>query len=176
MHSDLHQSSCISAIGSGAGRDDRNSKNDSKKTPEIDDTGRRPGKRNRPSRIKSLPHSRGKGCKTQGLMFPKTPRKKKRKKHPQSIIPGNQKGYCYICGRYCQTEDHHIFFGTGNRRNSEEYGLKADLCPECHRYGPNAAHESAETADYLHRIGQQAFEDQIGSREQFIEIFGRNYL
>ena len=110
-----------------------------------------------------------------GLMFPKGTTKKKRKSHPPSIL-GSRKGRCYLCGRYIHTEVHHIFEGTANRTLSEDYGLKVDLCVECHKFGPNAVHRDPDVMEDLHRQGQEAFEAQIGSREEFMRIFGRNWL
>ena len=46
----------------------------------------------------------------------------------------------------------------------------------CHREGRNAAHISRETADYLHTEGQKAFERTYGDRQEFMDIFGKNYL
>ena len=109
-----------------------------------------------------------------GLMFPKGTTKKKRKSHPKSILV-SQKGRCYLCGRYTQTEDHHIF-GGHNRTLSEQYGLKVYLCQECHQFGEHAVHKDQTVMDELHRQGQEAFEEQIGSREQFRKIFGRSWL
>lgn len=56
----------------------------------------------------------------EGLLFPKSGTKKKRKKHMKSILPGDQPGICYLCGSRQRIEDHHIFFGTGSRTKSEE--------------------------------------------------------
>lgn len=112
----------------------------------------------------------------EGLLFPKEKKKKKRKKHKKSIIPGNTKGICYLCGRHGYTHEHHIFFGKKNKNQSEEYGLKVYLCVECHETGKEAVHTCDRTRRYLEKIGQQEFERQIGSRSQFIEIFERNYL
>lgn len=109
-----------------------------------------------------------------GLKFPKEETKKKRMSHPASIL-GSRKGRCYLCSRYGQTEEHHIFGGP-NRTLSEKYGLKVDLCLECHRFGAHAVHKDQAVMDELHRLGQEAFESQIGSREQFRKIFGRNWL
>lgn len=109
-----------------------------------------------------------------GLKFPKGKTKKKRISHPASIL-GSRKGRCYLCGRYIQTEEHHIFGGP-NRILSEQYGLKVDLCLECHQFGVHAVHKDQAVMDELHRLGQEAFESQIGSREQFRKIFGRNWL
>lgn len=73
--------------------------------------------------------------------------------------------------------EHHIFDGA-NRIHSEEYGLKVYLCPSHHisGWGPEAVHSNAEIMKQLQQIGQQAFENQIGSRQEFMKIFGRNYL
>lgn len=175
MYSDLHKSPCVPTIGSRAERDDRSDGSNSKKTSEADARGRNPGKRDKAVRVKSVPASRSKGGKeTSGLMFPKTPVKKKRKHHPKSIINTNKRK-CFLCGLYKQTEEHHIFGGS-NRRLSEEYGLKVYLCPNCHQHSKYSAHRDKDTADHLHRVGQQAFEEQISSREEFMKIFGRNYL
>lgn len=109
-----------------------------------------------------------------GLMFPKIPAKKKKRRHHKSIL-ATQKGQCYLCRKYTCTEEHHIFEGR-NRQQSEAYGLKVYLCPVCHRTGPRAAHSNTETKERLHRIGQMAFERKGGSREDFIRIFGKSYL
>ena len=75
----------------------------------------------------------------ESMAFPKkswVKQKKKRKKHPKSILHGKQSGFCYLCallnGDYSmkQTEEHHVVFGAGQRSLSEEYGLKVYLCRE----------------------------------------------
>lgn len=99
----------------------------------------------------------------------------------KSII--QTKKECFLCGCnipsgfYDGLEEHHIFFGTGNRKNSEKRGLKVWLCGEtCHRNGKKAAHKNRETDLYLKRIGQEAYEATYGDRPDFIREFGRNYL
>lgn len=112
----------------------------------------------------------------EGLLFPKTQGKKKRKKHPPSIIPGDNPKICYICGYRNDIEEHHIFFGKGPREISEEYGLKVHLCAKHHRTGREAAHTCKATNLNLKRIAQRVFESQIGSREDFMKLIGKNYL
>lgn len=92
----------------------------------------------------------------------------------KSIIQNNRRGICYICKSVTQTEEHHIF-GAANRRWSERYGLKVYLCPYCHRDNKNGVHGNKEAADQLHRIGQSAFEREH-TRQEFMQIFGKNYL
>ena len=52
---------------------------------------------------------------------------------------------------------------------SEQYGLKVDLCLECHRFGKHAVHKDHAVMDELHRQGQEAFESQVGSRKETYE-------
>ena len=89
---------------------------------------------------------------------------------------------CFLCGNTLTygmngLEDHHVFFGHGNRSVSEKYGLKVWLCGHrCHRYGKNAAHQNRETDVYLKRVAQRVYEEKYGTREDFIRDFGRSYL
>ena len=94
-----------------------------------------------------------------------------------SIITGNEKGKCFICGRHIPTESHHIFFGTSNRKQSEKYGLKVDLCHECHNEPPNGVHFSNIQCRFLQKIAQSEAMRYYGwSKDEFMQIFGRNYL
>ena len=113
------------------------------------------------------------------LMFPKPKWKKKKKRHPPSILPSD-KHICFLCARngdysYKQTEEHHVFFGEGLRDKSEEYGFKCRLCLEHHRPGPEAVHNNEETRDYLCRIFQEEYE-KTHTREEFMRIVQKNYL
>ena len=82
---------------------------------------------------------------------------------------------CFLCGGTVGLEEHHIFGGP-NRKWSEKYGLKVMLCGEkCHRLGKNSAHMNRSVSDSLKRIGQIAFEARH-SHDEFMKIFGKNYL
>ena len=81
---------------------------------------------------------------------------------------------CFICGRYGCLEWHHIF-GGANRINSEKYGLCVPLCHNCHNEPPNGVHFNRERMDKLKAEGQRKFES-IASHEEFMKIFGENYL
>lgn len=115
-----------------------------------------------------------------GLMFPKQPTKKKRKKHKNSILH-RKDGTCYLCIKshrdfrhYSIVHEHHVFGGS-NRRLSEEYGLKVYLCPSCHNFGRAAVHTNHANMLILQQDAQRAFEQEY-SHEKFMELFGRNYL
>lgn len=63
---------------------------------------------------------------------------------------------CYICGTP-YVEEHHIFYGTANRKLSERYGLKVWLCPTCHR-GNRGPHFDKNVDAWLKDIAREAFE------------------
>lgn len=96
----------------------------------------------------------------------------------KSIVQADQ-GSCFLCGRNGSTdhlEKHHIF-GASNRKHSEEDGLYVFLCGErCHRNGKASAHRSGYVMNTLHSLGQKAYEREIGTREEFVERYGRNYI
>lgn len=87
---------------------------------------------------------------------------------------------CFLCGRNGngdRLERHHIFSGA-NRDKSEHYGLVVLLCGErCHRLGRLSVHQNSEVMEYVHRYGQKkAMSEQGWTKEEFRDIFGRNYL
>ena len=89
--------------------------------------------------------------------------------------------YCFLCERragerYQAMHWHHVFYDTANRKMSEKYGLTVRLCSyACHEYGPYAVHKNKEIDTWLKKTAQEAFE-KTHSREEFMQIFGKNYL
>lgn len=79
--------------------------------------------------------------------------------------------YC----KRCDIEWHHVFFGTGNHKLSDKYGMIVPLCVEHHR-GITGVHRNRAVDLKVKEMGQRAFEEKVGSREEFMKIFGRNYL
>ncbi|MBQ8766587.1 MAG: hypothetical protein IJZ16_07265 [Clostridia bacterium] len=93
------------------------------------------------------------------------------------------KEHCYLCGRnsradYFGLDEHHVFGGYGVRKISEKYGLKVYLCHDrCHEFGENAVHKNAEVDRALKAKAQKKAMKRYGwSVEDFIDIFGKNYL
>lgn len=90
-------------------------------------------------------------------------------------------GTCYICKMlehdYSQklTQEHHVFFGTANRKMSEKYGLKVYLCLNHHTSGKNAVHQNREISDRLKEKAQITFQKKFPELN-FREIFGKNYI
>ena len=88
---------------------------------------------------------------------------------------------CFLCGRseteYNRLELHHCIQGRGRRAICDRYGLTVLLCHNCHNEKPFGAHYNKETADYLHKYAQEkAMRENNWTVEQFIEVFGKNYL
>ena len=81
---------------------------------------------------------------------------------------------CYFCGRTDWIEYHHVF-GGANRKKSTKYGFIVPLCHWCHNE-PGGVHHNKENRLLLRRIAQEEFEKNIGTREEFMRTFGRNYL
>lgn len=78
--------------------------------------------------------------------------------------------HCYLCGK--KKNDLHEIFGGRNRINSIKYNFILPLCRECHSNNQN----NAMFNDYWHKKGQLYWEKNIGSREEFIKVFRRNYI
>lgn len=78
--------------------------------------------------------------------------------------------HCYLCGK--KKNDLHEVYGGRNRINSIKYNFILPLCRECHSNNQN----NAIFNDYWHKQGQLYWEENIGSREEFIKVFRRNYL
>lgn len=78
---------------------------------------------------------------------------------------------CCKCGSMVNMTKHEIFEGR-NRKNSMKYGLVIPLCLRCHQL----LQENSEFNVNWKKKGQEYFEKNIGTHEDFMKIFGRNYL
>ena len=94
----------------------------------------------------------------------------------KSIIQKDRE-HCFVCGEnggYWGLDRHHVFFGA-NRNKSEKYGLVVYLChDECHL---NGVHKNAQTDRAVKKVVQQRAMQHYGwTTEEFIKIFGKNYI
>lgn len=116
------------------------------------------------------------------MLFPKIPEKKKRMKHKPSILQ-EKDGRCYLCKKlhndysFKFTQEHHVYFGKGQRAISEAEGFKVHLCLEHHEYtgGAEAVHRNHEICRMVQQDMQRKYEEKH-SREQFMHLVGKNYL
>lgn len=77
---------------------------------------------------------------------------------------------CYICRRN-DVERHHCLHGSSNRKNADKYKLTVWLCHEHHMQ----LHRERELDLFFIRLAQVTFE-KTHTREEFIAIFGKNWL
>lgn len=89
-------------------------------------------------------------------------------------------GRCYLCmmlhGDHSRktTQEHHVIYGTANRKLSEKYGLKVYLCLYHHEEGPEAVHKNAQMSLLLKIKAQRAFRKKFPDLD-WMKIFGKNY-
>ena len=97
----------------------------------------------------------------------------------KSIIQSDNE-HCFLCKRNSNLEplDCHHVYGGANRKKSEKYGLKVFLHhSECHIFGRNSVHGNAEVDKALKQKAQKRAMKVYGwTVDDFIEIFGKNYL
>lgn len=89
-----------------------------------------------------------------------------------SIIQSEKK--CFVCGTTYDLHDHHVF-GASNRKHSEKWGLKIWLCSAHHNMSDAGIHFNKDLNLAVKQIAQKKFEEEH-THEEFMSIFGRNYL
>ena len=97
----------------------------------------------------------------------------KKKRKIKTPIPGGIK-CCQGCGVTTQLEIHHVY-GSSNRNNSSKYNCVEWLCSNCHR-GKNGVHGENEALNMQLKQKHQLRLEKEMSREEFISLFGKNYL
>lgn len=93
----------------------------------------------------------------------------------KSIISNDYE--CVVCRRTLGLHKHHVFFGSANRALSELYGCWVYLCPRHHNASGYGVHNNRTLDLKLKQQCQIACMERYGwSVEDFIEVFGKNYL
>lgn len=94
-----------------------------------------------------------------------------------SIICDLDDHACLICGKRDKTHIHEVFYGTANRKKSIQYGLCIRLCPEHHNASNEGVHFNKAFDEKLKKNVQYIAMQHYGwTTEDFIKIFGKNYL
>lgn len=92
------------------------------------------------------------------------------------MIDPNKNG-CWVIGcNESHTEVHHAYFGSAQRRISEEYGFKCNLCPTHHRSQPQGVHGGNRDLDLAIKMYFQTEYEKDYLRHDFMKLIGRNYL
>lgn len=93
-----------------------------------------------------------------------------------------QEKRCYVTGyEGCGLDKHHCIHGIANRKLAEKYGLTVYLRHDVHMALHAKQKPFSELDERLKREAQEAFErvNPNGAedpREDFLRVFGRNYL
>lgn len=103
-------------------------------------------------------------------MKKKTSKLRKLEKNRYSVF-FDSLSMCMNCGSMREITKHEIYEGR-NRKNSMKYGFVLPLCVSCHQ----KLQENSEFSNKWKIKGQKYFEEHYGTREEFLEIFRRNYL
>lgn len=94
----------------------------------------------------------------------------------KSILEPPHPEECYACGAMEYLEEHHIFYGSANRKQSEAAGLKVHLCIRCHRGSRTGVHGGNKELDQQLKRSAQLIYEKSHSRAEFMDLIGRNYI
>ena len=90
-------------------------------------------------------------------------------------IMSNEK-VCLVCKTPYDLHKHHIYYGTGNRKISEREGCWCYLCGAHHNLSKWGVHFNKDLDLRIKQECQERWERKNGTREQFIQTFGKSYL
>ena len=90
----------------------------------------------------------------------------------ESIVQSKKE--CIVCRTTIGLHKHHVFFGQ-LRKISEKNGFVVWLCGNHHNMSDNGVHFNKKLDNEIKKLTQEIFE-RTHSREEFIEIIGKNYL
>lgn len=84
---------------------------------------------------------------------------------------------CYV-SKSTNVAVHHIFPGKGRRKLCEKYGFIVALEPRYHNMSSNSVHAvpNAGLDLQLKQTAQRYYEENYGTRQDFIKEFGKSYL
>lgn len=86
------------------------------------------------------------------------------------------KRVCYICGTEQGLETHHVFFGSANRKLSDQDGCVVYLCRN-HHTGGAGVHFNKKIDNTIKERCQRAWMETYELTEaDFIRRYGRSYL
>lgn len=85
--------------------------------------------------------------------------------------------HCFITGS-SDIERHHIFGGysSKSRQYSEEDGFIIPLARHLHPNGAQASEEGRKLDIQLKQMAQRYYEEHYGTREQFIQRYGKSWM
>lgn len=82
---------------------------------------------------------------------------------------------CFITGSHENLHFHHIYFGAGRRKISDENGFGVYLRADWHNMADYGVHFNKALDLDLKRICQKKYEE-THTREEFMALIGKSYL
>ena len=82
---------------------------------------------------------------------------------------------CFVCLARSNLHEHHVIYGTADRKQSEKYGLKVYLCAKHHNKSKAGVHSNHKLDIKLKQLAQRKFEQHYPDKE-WLTIFSKNYL
>ena len=126
-------------------------------------------KKNAQNNRKTVQNSLHNSAETLHKMKNKSNKLAKLERKRYSVFTSDDK--CFVCKSTDLLTWNEIYRGR-NRSNSMKYGFCLRMCLFCHEL----KQEDADFNAYWHQKAQMYWEIHIGSREQFIAVFRKNYL
>lgn len=80
--------------------------------------------------------------------------------------------FCIVCGNP-NYDVHHAISGNGRRKVCDRYGLTVPLCRKHHEQVHSGG---CQLKRDLQEMAQMYYEENIGTREQWIKDFGKSWL
>ena len=81
---------------------------------------------------------------------------------------------CYVCGTRKGLHEHHIIYGTANRKKSEEYGFKVWLCGRHHNLDTKqGVHFNKELDLHLKCLCETWWLENGRTQEEWRQVFGK---
>lgn len=90
----------------------------------------------------------------------------------RSIISNERK--CLVCETTFDLHKHHIFYGTGKRKLSEQYGCWCYLCGAHHNLSSAGVHFNKKLDNQIKQLAQARFKE-VYPQLDFLKIFGKSY-
>ena len=84
---------------------------------------------------------------------------------------------CFVCHTTQNLHEHHVCEGgtNGNRKKSEEFGLKIWLCARHHNMSNEGIHFNKELDLEVKRYAQEVFE-KTHTRDEWRQAFNKSWL
>lgn len=82
---------------------------------------------------------------------------------------------CLVCRTTLNLHNHHIFFGHGNRKISDQNGFTCYLCARHHNMSNAGVHLNRHLDLKIKQMCQRKYEE-THTREEFIRLIGKSYI